>query len=157
MTWIVDTGVVLDIRLKDPQFGRPSATCLAHLLPQGLAITSTTYIELAPAFRGDADLLDAFLDQVGLARQAFPGSVRGLTSVWDEADTAFAFAAWHRHAQARRASGGTIPRRPIADLLIATVARRFDGIVTRNAAHFRAFDAGTALRLIDPTQRDTWA
>ncbi len=156
MTWIVDTCVLLDVRLNDATFGRSSAECLAELLPQGLAITSTTYIELAPAFRGEVALVDEFLDEVGVAHQAFPGSVLGLTPAWSEDDTAHAFAAWHRHTQARRSSGGTMPRRPLADLLIATVARRFSGIVTRNGAHFFAFDAGKALHIVDPTQPGTW-
>ena len=156
MTWIVDTCVLLDVRLNDATFGRPSAACLAHLLPQGLAITSTTFIELAPAFRGDAALLEAFLDQVGVAHQALPGSVQGLTPAWEAADTASAFTAWNRHVLARRASGGTIPRRPVADLLIATVAQRFAGVVTRNPSHFRAFYDERAMRLVDPNQSSTW-
>ena len=126
------------------------------LLPQGLAIASTTAIELAPAFRGDVALLETFLDQVGVAHQALPGSVQGLTPAWSQEDTAAAFAAWHRHVQARRAGGGTIPRRPVADLFIATVARRFDGIVTRNGAHVLAFDPGKSLRIVDPAQPSTW-
>jgi len=112
VTWIVDTCVLLDVRLNDAMFGRASATCLAHLLPKGLAITSTTFVELAPAFRGDSALLEAFLDQVGVAHQALPGSVQGLTPAWEADDTAHAFGAWHRHVLARRSSGGTIPRRP---------------------------------------------
>ncbi len=156
MTWIVDTCVLLDVRLNDARFGRASATCLAHLLPQGLAITSTTFIELAPAFRGDSALLEAFLDQVGVAHQALPGSVQGLTPAWEADDTAHAFGAWHRHVQARRSSGGTIPRRPLADLFIATVARRFAGVVTRNAAHVQGLFPEGAIRVVDPTQPDTW-
>jgi hypothetical protein len=101
-------------------------------------------------------LAEAFLDEVGVAHQALPGSVQGLTPAWGEDDTAYAFTAWHRHTQARRASGGVIPRRPVADLFIATVARRFAGIVTRNVTHFQAFDSGKALRIVDPTQMSTW-
>jgi hypothetical protein len=156
MTWIVDTCVLLDVHLSDATFGRISAACLAQLLPQGLAITSTTFIELAPAFRGNVALVEAFLDEVGVAHQALPGSVQGLTPAWSEEDTAYAFAAWHRHTQARRASGGAIPRRPVADLFIATVARRFTGVVTRNGTHFLAFDAEKSLRIVDPTQSGTW-
>jgi hypothetical protein len=156
MTWIVDTCVLLDVHMGDLAFGRTSASCLAHLLQQGLAITSTTYIELAPAFRGNVALMEAFLDEVGVAHQALPGSVQGLTPAWSEEDTAYAFTAWHHHTQARRASGGVIPRRPVADLFIATVARRFTGVVTRNSAHFLAFDPEKSLRIIDPTQPTTW-
>jgi predicted nucleic acid-binding protein len=156
MTWIVDTCVLLDVHLNDAAFGRTSAACLAHLLPQGLAITSTTFIELGPAFRGNLALAEVFLDEVGVAHQALPGSVQGLTPAWSEDDTTYAFGAWHRQTQARRASGGVIPRRPVADLFIATVARRFAGVVTRNGAHFQAFDSGKALRIVDPTQQGTW-
>jgi predicted nucleic acid-binding protein len=156
MTWIVDTCVLLDVHLSDPTFGRSSAACLAHLLPQGLAITSTTFIELGPAFRGDIALAETFLDEVGVAHEAFPGAVEGLTPAWDQDDTAVAFAAWSRHTQARRASGGSVPRRPVADLFIATVARRFSGVVTRNSSHFQTFDAGKPLQIVDPTQPNTW-
>lgn len=156
MTWIVDTCVLLDIHLNDATFGHTSAACLAHFLPQGLAITSTTFIELGPAFRGDIVLAEAFLDEVGVAHQALPRSVQGLAPAWSEDDTTYAFAAWHRQTQVRRASGGVLSRRPVADLFIATVARRFAGIVTRNGAHFQAFDSGPSLKIVDPTQSSTW-
>jgi hypothetical protein len=44
----------------------------------------------------------------------------------------------------------------MAELRIATVARRFRGRVTRNRAHFLAFDAEGSLRIVDPTQSGTW-
>jgi predicted nucleic acid-binding protein len=146
MTWLVDTCVLLDLLVNDPQFGLSSATCLNRLLPQGLAISSTTYIELAPAFRGDAELMATFLAQVGIASPASPK--------WLPTDTTNAFSAWHRQVSARRASGGSEPRRPVADLLIATVACRHAGIVTRNPRDFRAFYPD--LTIVDPCDAATW-
>lgn len=156
MSWIVDTCVLLDIHLNDPVFGRPAADCLAHCAVHGLAATSTTVIELAPAFNGDLLLLEEFLALVGVAHQTSPGAVAGLTPAWDGDDTVRAFAAWHHHVQARRASGGTVGRRPVADLLIATVATRFSGVITRNAGHFRAFFPAATLAIVDPMDRGTW-
>jgi predicted nucleic acid-binding protein len=40
------------------------------------------------------------------------------------------------------------PRRPIADVLIASFAGRFQGIVTRNANDFRQIDP--SLTLVEP-------
>lgn len=68
MAWVVDTSVLLDIRLNDPGIGVASATCLARHLGDELVLCPVTYIELAPAFRGDATMQQAFLRQVGVNR-----------------------------------------------------------------------------------------
>ena len=60
MAWVVDTSVLLDIRLNDPNFGIDSATCLARQHSDGLILCPVTYIELAPAFRGELPLQQAF-------------------------------------------------------------------------------------------------
>jgi predicted nucleic acid-binding protein len=41
-----------------------------------------------------------------------------------------------------------MPKRPIADVLIAAFADRFQGIITRNAAHFR--NIAPALTIVEP-------
>lgn len=136
MMWIVDSCMELDVHLSDATSGRTSAACLAHFLPQGHAITSTTFNMLGPAFRGNIALEEAFLVEVRVAHQAFPGSMHGLAPSWSEDDTAYAFAAWHRQAhhrqaQAQRSSGDTVPRSRLADFFIATTTRRFAGIIQK--------------------------
>ena len=69
MAWVVDTSVLLDVRLNDPSFGVASATCLAQHLGDGLVICPVSYVELAPAFRGDQRLQQVFLRQVGVGWQ----------------------------------------------------------------------------------------
>ncbi len=68
MAWVVDTSVLLDIRLNDPRFGITSATCLAWRHKDGLVLCPVTSIELAPAFRGEYPLQQAFLRQIGVKR-----------------------------------------------------------------------------------------
>jgi len=48
MAWVVDTCILLDIRLLDEAFGVRSAHCLEDRLPDGLVISPITYVELAP-------------------------------------------------------------------------------------------------------------
>ena len=54
-------------QLDDPSFGATSATCLAWHLGDGLAICPISYIEMAPAFREDHRLREAFLRQAGVS------------------------------------------------------------------------------------------
>ena len=65
--WIVDTCVVLDVLEYDPAFGRPSAELLHQLLPQGLAVSPVTMVELSAAFGGDLAEQKRFLDLAGIA------------------------------------------------------------------------------------------
>jgi predicted nucleic acid-binding protein len=124
MAWVVDTCVLLDIRMNDANFGITSAKCLASHLPDGLNISPVTYVELAPAFKGDALLQNAFLEQNG---------VEWLTS-WTRADTEIAHGLWAAHVQEKRTGQGG--RRPIADMFIEAFANRFQGLITRNPQHF---------------------
>jgi predicted nucleic acid-binding protein len=48
----------------------------------------------------------------------------------------------------KRAAEPQMPKRPIADVLIAAFADRFQGIITRNAAHFR--NIAPALTIVEP-------
>ena len=124
MPWVVDSCVLLDIRMNDVDFGLASATCLAAHLTDGLTIAPMTYVELAPAFRGDALLQQAFLEQNG---------VEWLTS-WTRADTEIAHRLWAEHVQKKRVGPGN--KRPLADVLIEAFAKRFQGLITRNPKHF---------------------
>lgn len=135
--WIVDTCLVLDVLDDDPAFGRISARILAQHLEDGLAICPVTYIELAPAFDGDAALEDEFLRGLG-ARHDVP---------WTDADTLAAHQAWMRHVRQRRS--GVAPRRPIADVLIGAFASRHEGLITRNLKDFRRTFPN--LELLDPS------
>ena len=125
MAWAIDTCVLIDVLDDDPDHGRNSAALLSRKLKAGLVICPVTYIELAPAFNGSAALEEEFLAGLGVYwRQP-----------WTWQDTAAAHRAWEAHiarCRARRAL-----KRPIADVLIGAFARRFDGLVTRNASDFR--------------------
>jgi predicted nucleic acid-binding protein len=124
MSWVVDTSVLLDIRLPDPVFGTGSAQCLSERLESGLVICPVTFVELAPAFSGNRDLQEAFLREVG---------VDWLVS-WSWTDTIAAHQLWSEHVTQKRAGGPV--KRPIADILIEAFARRFEGLITRNPRHF---------------------
>lgn len=122
--WIVDTCVVLDVFEHDPTFGRPSAELLQKLLPQGLALSPVTMVELAAAFGGDLAEQKHFLDQAGIS----------YGELWTLADTERAHAAWHAYVVAKRQ--GQAAKRPVADLLIGAFAANRTGLVTRNPRDF---------------------
>ena len=124
MAWVVDTAVLLDIRLNDPKFGITSATCLVRHQSDGLILCPATYIELAPAFRGEHSLQQAFLRQVGVAWM----------EPWHWQDTQTAHKLWADHVTNKRA--GHAAKRPIADVFIEAFALRFQGLITRNPKHF---------------------
>ncbi len=124
MAWVVDLSVLLDIRMNDVDFGLASANCLVAHLSDGLTIAPVTYVELAPAFRGDARLQDAFLERNG---------VEWLTS-WTRGDTEIAHELWADHVKRKRAGHGS--KRPVADALVEAFAKRFQGLITRNPKHF---------------------
>lgn len=81
-----------------------------------------TYVELAPAFDGDAGLPGAFLSAVGASWHE-PLTWQG---------TAVAQGAWTRYIRRRRREG--LRRRPIADVLIGAFACRDAGLVTRTSS-----------------------
>lgn len=124
MPWVVDTCVLIDVLENDPAFGALSAALLDDLAPAGLEISPVTYAELVPAFDGDRALQDEFLRGVGVALPA--------EQSW--ADTLAAHAGWARFTRLKRQ--GSLPRRPIADILIGAYAAGRDGLVTRNAEDF---------------------
>lgn len=124
MTWIVDTCVVLDVLEGDPEFGLASARLLDNLAGEGLALCPVSYIELAPAFLGDAGRQNEFLSGVGIDH-SLP---------WEWEDTRQAHKAWDRYVGKRREN--RIAKRPVADMLIGAFALGRRGLLTRNAADF---------------------
>jgi predicted nucleic acid-binding protein len=126
MAWVVDTSVLLDIRLNDPNFGVASATCLARHLGEGLVICPVSYIEMAPAFRGDQRLQRAFLRQAGV----------GWQETWTWQDTEAAHRLWADHVAKKRL--GRAGKRPVADVFIEAFTLRYQGLITRNPKHFAA-------------------
>jgi predicted nucleic acid-binding protein len=124
MAWVVDSCVLLDIQSSDINFGMASAICLAKYQSDGLAIAPVTYVELAPAFRGDRLIEEAFLERIG---------VQWLTT-WTRADTETAHHLWADQVRQKRSGHGN--RRPVADVFIEAFAKRFQGLITRNPKHF---------------------
>lgn len=125
MAWVVDTCLILDVLDADPAHGEHSAELLDAFAPAGLVICPVTYIELAPAFEGDREKEEFFLQQVNVDFRVN----------WSRADTEHAHAAWNRYVLNKRR--GTSPKRPIADIQIGAFSERFDGLLTRNPDDFR--------------------
>ena len=125
MAWVVDTSVVVDLVTGDPLFEPASTVCLQAHLADGLVISPVTFVELGPSFSGDEAAAEAFLNAARIGTGEF----------WNPADTLLAYRLWHQF-QLRRRQLHT-PKRPVADVLIAAFAGRFQGLITRNASDFR--------------------
>ncbi len=136
MAWVVDTAVVLDLVIADSQHGTASTTCLRRHLADGLCVCPVTLAELGPAFRGDAEAAQSFLLAVPILT----------VEPWTHDDSTLALRLWHEHQLRRRQLAA--PKRPVADVLIAAFASRFQGIITRNAADFRNISA--QLVIVEP-------
>src|SRR5437870_4088022 len=124
MAWVVDTCLLLDIGLDDPQFAGKSEQLLNRKAADGLVICPLTFVELAPAFGGQTKPLEEFLFNLGI----------DYCEDWTWEDTKQANAAWSRYVQKRRAKQAA--KRPVADVLIGAFASRFKGLLTRNSADF---------------------
>ena len=124
MAWVVDTCLLLDIGLDDPEFAEKSENLILKMSSSGLLISPITFVELAPAFGGDMDALKTFLISLGIEFE----------EIWDALDTENAAIAWAGHILKRRSGGGL--KRPVADVLIGSFALRFEGLLTRNAKDF---------------------
>lgn len=137
--FVVDTCILIDIADDDPEFGAPSAACLAERLEHGLTLSPVSYVQLAPVFDGSRRLLDEFL--------AGAGVVAG--NGFEPPDRDAAFAAWSRHIGERRA--GRSGRRPVADVFIGALAIRHEGLITRNGPDFTSLFP--RIRIIDPVRK----
>ena len=126
MVWVVDTCIVLDILDRHPEFAEVSSSALQSHLDETLVIAPVSYVELAPAFNGDASAQDAFLDSLWIRRDFDENRDMGLS----------AHRAWNEHILRKRA--GQARKRPIADVMIGAYALRKGGIITRNEADFRS-------------------
>ena len=110
MAWVVDTCVILDILDRHPEFAEASSRALQSHLDESLVIAPVSYVELAPAFNGDASAQDGFLDSLWIRRD-FGGSRDAVLA---------AHKAWHEHILRKRA--GETKKRPIADILYFATA-----------------------------------
>lgn len=126
MAWVLDTCLLIDVAEADPAFGLRSATLIDSKRPDGLTICPVTYAELAPVFAGDQQAQNEFLFNLAVS----------WSEAWTSADTVAAHQAWNRYVIGKR--GGSIPKRPIADVLIGAFASRFDGILSRNGSRLSA-------------------
>lgn len=135
MSWVVDTCVLADVFEGDPEFADASADALDDLAPEGLVVSPVTFVELAPAFHGDIAGQREFLAALGI----------GTDLAVDDDVLLAAHRAWHRHIRRKRA--GEAPKRPVADVLIGALAMNRDGLLTRNAADFRALFPALRIRV----------
>lgn len=136
MAWVVDTSVVVDLVTGDPLFEPASTACLQAHLGDGLVVSPVTFVELGPSFAGDEVAAEDFLKSAHIGSLEF----------WSPADTLLAHRLWHQHQQRRRQL--QVAKRPVADVLIAAFAERYQGIITRNAADFR--NILPALVIVEP-------
>lgn len=127
MTWVVDTCVILDVLDNHPDFAKVSSQALQSKLDDVLVVAPITYVELAPAFNGDAMAQDVFLDGLWIQRDF--GGGRDIVLA--------AHRAWNEHIMRKQA--GTVKKRPVADVMIGAYAMQKGGLITRNEADFRAF------------------
>ncbi len=136
MAWVVDTSVVLDLFTGDPLFEPSSTACLQAHIKDGLVISPITFVELGPSFSGDDAAAEAFLKSSRI----------GTAEFWTSEDSLLAHRFWHRFQLRRRQL--SVGKRPVADILIAAFATRFQGIITRNASDFR--NIAPALSIVEP-------
>lgn len=139
MAWVVDTCLLLDVGLDDPEFGAKSEALLRKRSAAGLVICPVTFVELAPAFGGELGALRQFVSALGA----------DFDEPWNAKDTEHAARAWARHILERRAGSPRGPKRPVADVMIGAFASRFDGLLTRNVADFRKLYP--KLRVVSPS------
>ena len=72
MTWVVDTCVLIDVLKADPIFAKSSSAALQSKMDDVLIIAPITYVELAPAFRGNVEAQNEFLNALWI-RYDFEG------------------------------------------------------------------------------------
>ena len=130
MITFVDTSILLDVFLPDPEFGESSSDSLEKAFHEGsLMINEIVYAELAPQF-DSRELLDETLAKLGIQ------TVR--------VDKEIAFLAgevWNRY----RKSGGKRDH-ILADFLIgAHAGLKADRLLTRDRGFYRKYFKGIAL------------
>ena len=118
--------MVLDLVVINATGRNASAACLQRHLADGLWVCPVTFVEAGPAFGGDPRAAESFLHALPIMT----------TEPWTAVDSDAAHRLWHHFEVRRRAAH--ISKRPVADVLIAAFADRFQGIITRNASDFRS-------------------
>ena len=136
MAWVVDTCVLVDVAIDDPDFGRSSASYLQSRLRHGLLVSPVTFVEVGPVFSGDLETQKRFLDEAGI----------NWLEPWTSSDTEEANRLWSLFVLRRRQQ--KLRKRPVAEVLIAAFASRFDGLITRNPSDFH--DLSPELKLAQP-------
>lgn len=133
MTTAVDTSVLLDILVDDPQFAHLSEGALQKLRTAGrLIVCESVVAELRPALRSDKELF-LFLEDIGL--EFVPSSLES------------AALAGSMYSQYLRNKGAA--RRVLPDFLIGAHAIvHADQLLARNRGYYRRYFR--KLPLIDP-------
>jgi len=126
MAWVVDSCILLDVAENDPAFGIASARLLDRLSADGLLACPVSIVEIAPQFGGNLGDCRRFLSGCGISDLV----------AWTWQDTESSFEGWNRYVAMKKAGGR---KRPVAALLIGGFAVRFQGLVTRNRAHFAPY------------------
>ena len=135
MITAVDTNVLLDTFIPDPEFGPPSLEALQRCLRDGLLVgCDVVWAEVMAGFPEPRAAMPA-MDRLGV--------------VFSPTDRAVAEAAGLAWTSYRRRGG---PReRPIADFLIGAHAQvRADRLLTRDRGFYRTYFA--ELEIVDPTR-----
>ena len=139
MTWVVDTCILIDVLKSDPIFARSSSAALQSKLDDVLIIAPITYVELAPAFRGNVEAQNEFLNALWI-RYDFEGNREAVLA---------AHKSWYEHVLRKRS--GIEERRPIADVMIGAYALSKGGLITRNESDFRTLFP--TLEIFNPTSQ----
>ena len=140
MTWVVDTCILIDVLKADPVFAKSSSAALQSKMDDVLIIAPITYVELAPAFRGNVEAQNEFLNALWI-RYDFEGNREAVLA---------AHKSWYEHVLRKRS--GIEERRPIADVMIGAYALSKGGLITRNESDFRTLFP--TLEIFNPTSQD---
>jgi len=136
MITFVDTNILLDIFLPDPEFGESSANALETAFQSGsLVINEIVYAELAPQF-DDRHTLDNILEGLGIR-----------IVLIDKETTFAAGQLWKKYRAARGNK-----RRILADFLIGAHALNCaNTLLTRDRGFYRQFFKGLKIPSFTPS------